>query len=458
MRAIAIAALAMGGLCSFQVQAQQPDPALQRLNACMTSQSRAPSSQKDIIAAMNPAINESDKVAWCFFLYVNMRAATAGNNDVLFETWASDGETFKVDPQWLPSPRPKQLRPNILLQVREAERSMGLGRQGGAIQPFLLPPPRPLKPGDNLEETRRNKPTFDFIVTNNLYKISGLQAAFEKFTKDSKLLNLPADSIEVKANWFPVQDPSDPTKSGIPGYTGAPGDAAKVYHVNTADGKQYALVSLHVISKMVPNWTWATFEHQNNPGRCQFIGCRDMFGTTQAVIPPDTVVPDPADPTYQNPKNNPKPYPACTKSAALDALFGAGPIDPVFRNYCLKGSQVDFTDATGMAVRVGNSITEEGFDFQASCMSCHGRAAFASDGTATTIAGFDNVTGAPLGPIHGEWYWTTNIGGPWAPAALPQVPVQLVPGAVSADFIWSIPFCAIDDTKTPIKPSRCAAK
>jgi hypothetical protein len=97
MRAIAIAALAMGGLCSFQVQAQQPDPALQRLNACMTSQSRAPSSQKDIIAAMNPAINESDKVAWCFFLYVNMRAATAGNNDVLFETWASDGETFKVD-------------------------------------------------------------------------------------------------------------------------------------------------------------------------------------------------------------------------------------------------------------------------------------------------------------------------------------------------------------------------
>jgi hypothetical protein len=32
-----------------------------------------------------------------------------------------------------------------------------------------------------------------------------------------------------------------------------------------------------------------------------------------------------------------------------------------------------------MAVRVGNSITEETFDFQASCMSCHGRAAFAAD-------------------------------------------------------------------------------
>jgi hypothetical protein len=29
---------------------------------------------------------------------------------------------------------------------------------------------------------------------------------------------------------------------------------------------------------------------------------------------------------------------------------------------------------------------------------------------------------------------------------------------VSADFVRSIPFCAIDDTKSPIPPSRCAAK
>jgi hypothetical protein len=215
---------------------------------------------------------------------------------------------------------------------------------------------------------------------------------------------------------------------------------------------------MHVISKMVPNWTWATFEHQSNPGRCEFIGCRDTFGSVQAVIPADTLVPDPNDPTYNNPKNNPTPYPPCNKTPALNTLFGASPIDPVFKNYCLKGSQTDFTDASGMAIRLGNSVTEEGFDFQASCMSCHGHAAFAGDGTATSSAGFDRVTGAPLGPIHGEWYWTTNIGGPWAPAAMPPVGIQIVPGAVSADFVWSIPFCAIDDTKTPIPPSVCAEK
>jgi hypothetical protein len=28
----------------------------------------------------------------------------------------------------------------------------------------------------------------------------------------------------------------------------------------------------------------------------------------------------------------------------------------------------------------------------------------------------------------------------------------------SADFVWSIPFCAIDDTVTPPKPGRCVGK
>lgn len=451
-------ALAAGGLWASAASAQQPDPALQRLNACLTTPP-ASSSQEDIMKSMNPALMNPDKVAWCFFLYVNSRGPDPSNNDALFEIWASDGETFTVNPVWPAARQPKEFRPNILMQVREADRALNLGRQGGAIQPFVLPPPRPLKPGDNVEETRRNQPAFNFIVKNNLYKLTGLQQAFATFAQNGQLLTFPADAIEVKANWFPVASPGDPTKSGIPGFQGSPNDAARVYHVNaTKDGTRYALVSMHIISKLVPNWTWATFEHQNNPGRCEYIGCRDKFGATQAFVPPDTTVPDPNDPSYNNPKNNPTPYPPCAKTDALNALFAATPSDPAFKNYCLKGSQTDFTDASGMANRLGNSITEETFDFQASCMTCHGRAAFGPDGSATTVAGFDNVTGAPLGPIHGEWYWTTSIGGPWAPAAMPLGGFQMTPGAVSADFVWSIPFCAIDDTVNPPKKSRCAAK
>lgn len=342
--------------------------------------------------------------------------------------------------------------------MRGAERALQLGNQGRAIQPFIVAPPRPLKEGDNVEETRRNKVAFDFIVSNNLFRVSGLQQAFAKFTTDRQPLSFPADAIEVKANWFPVLDPSDPSKSGIPGYSGSPADAGKFYHVNSAGGKQYALVSMHLISKMVPNWTWATFEHQNNPGRCEYIGCRDSFGSVQVFVPPDTTIPDGTDPSYQNQTNNPKPYPACTHTEALLKLFNGAQIDPAFRFYCLKGSQTDFTDATGMPIRLGNSITEETFDFQSSCMTCHSRAAFGSDGSATSTAGFDNATGAPLGPVHGEWYWTTQIGGPWAPAALPVGAAGQVSAAVSADFVWSVAFCAVDDTAQQVRPSRCAAK
>ena len=200
MRAAASIALAIGVFVLVPVQAQQPDPALQRLNSCVTTPARPPANQQDLINAMNPAITDPDKVAWCFFLYVNSRAASANNNDALFETWASDGQTFDPDPQWPTTRAPKELRPNILLQVREADRAMGLGRQGRAIQPFVLPPPRPLRPGENLEETRRNKPTFDFIKSNNLFKITGVKAAFEKFNADRKLLSFPSDAIEAKAN------------------------------------------------------------------------------------------------------------------------------------------------------------------------------------------------------------------------------------------------------------------
>ena len=75
--------------------------------------------------------------------------------------------------------------------------------------------------------------------------------------------------------------------NGFNGFSGSAADAAKLYHVNKAsDGKEYALVAMHVISKLVPNWTWATFEHRDNPGRCDVLGCRDAFGAQQSVVAP----------------------------------------------------------------------------------------------------------------------------------------------------------------------------
>ena len=365
--------------------------------------------------APNPAINAPDQLAWQFFIQVNTRA---GGNNALFETWASDSDTFKVNPQFPTTAVPLQLHEPAVPELGR----FALQRAGKLLP--AIPPGKGV-----LEESRRNKDSFDFIVQNNLYKISGLRAAF------GKTITFPVGAMEVKANWQLVTD--------IPSFTNgkvAVGDVPKLYHVNTgADGKQYAFVSMHIISKAVPNWTWATFEHKFNPGRCDIIGCRDSFGAQTSPVAPN-----------QQPGQG---YPDCAKTPALSAMIASADWDPAFANYCLKGSQTDFTDATGLDIRLGNSVTEDGFVDQSSCITCHGRAAWDSKGAPTSGAGFDD-NGAPLGPIQPSWYWSFSSQPPifQGMSGLSQI-------ATSADFVWSIPFCALDDTQNPPKVNRnCKGK
>ena len=257
----------------------------------------------------NPAMNDPDKFAWQMFIQVNARAT--GTN-ALFETWASDTDTFKMQPTFPTAPSPLALHAAVVpVEGRQALQA------AGHLLP-QIPPGAPKK----LEETRRNKAAFDFIVNNNLHKVSGLRAAF------GKTLSFPIDSVEVKANWVPIEEIPTFTLNRV-----SVADAPTIFHVNTAgDGKRYALVAMHIITKAVPNWTWATFENEFNPARCDIIGCKDKFGAPASVAP------------------NPQPekgYPACAKTPALTALFAGAQWDAAFTHYCLKGSQADFIDNTG---------------------------------------------------------------------------------------------------------------
>ncbi|MDJ0931576.1 hypothetical protein [Breoghania sp.] len=38
---------------------------------------------------------------------------------------------------------------------------------------------------------------------------------------------------------------------------------------------------MHISSRQNKNWVWGTLEHQNNPGRCDYIGCFDSFGAVE---------------------------------------------------------------------------------------------------------------------------------------------------------------------------------
>ena len=175
-----------------------------------------------------------------------------------------------------------------------------------------------------------------------------LRAAFTS----GQPISFPTDSIEVKANWKPAgnRSPSE-------------------YYISTAsDNKPYALVSMHIISKKVPNWTWATFEQQDNPGRCDYIGCHDHFGATVQDVD--------AHATLRG-RYNP-----CVKTAAVKKILADAGLPPLWENYCLKGSQVDFTTATGVPTRLGNSVTEssgplppESFVPTSSCMTYPRRSA-----------------------------------------------------------------------------------
>jgi hypothetical protein len=365
----------------------------------------------------NPALNSPDQQSWELFMTVNANAASAGNNNALFETWASDGDTFQPSPAW-PS----------AAQMQIGSRALSLVLQ--QVHPRFAPRVVPGGPALVGEETRRNKPDFDFIVQNNLFKVSGLKTAFAA----AKPIAFPVDSMEVKANWVEV----DRLKE-FNGFTGTPIEAAAAYHVNSTGGKQYALVSFHIISRLVPNWTWATFEHEDNPGRCDVIGCKDSFGAVDAYVAP------------LSPVESQTHYPGCAKTPAVLALFAQAHVDPAFANYCLKGSQSDFTDSSGLAIRLGNSVTEQSFVAQSSCMTCHGRAAFDASGRATTSGGFDLTSigepsesgNAPVGPIN-----SSRREGVLTRFGLP------------ADFVWSVPFCAIDDTAEPpeTKSRLCSSK
>ena len=432
-------------------------------------------------AAPNPAMSAPDQVAWQIFA----QAVAPAGDTTTFETWASDHDTFQPNAQWPTGEEAKNgldLRPSLIPAVARRGPAVAhpegpaLGAAAPAPAPAAAPAPTapapaaaadggsdkvgagsaPPTPAPNTEpgsvaseEVRRNRPAFDYIVGTQtaqpLNSRSGLQAAYAK----NFVVNFPADSVEVKTNWLPVAQ----VAQFYPSLTGPV--EQNFYVANDAQGQPHALIAMHVISKQVPNWTWATFEHWANPGRCDFIGCRDTFGAATEWIPP----------VNQGPDNQGTLYANCGKTDAVQQLLSGAGAAAVFGNYCLKGSQTDFTDNNGLAVRMANSVTEWGFVDEGSCMTCHGLANFQADGTPTTGGGFD--PNPHVGPIDPTYFW--NAGGV-SPGQGTSVPVvdQPVPGvptpgltrkAMSADFVWSIPFCAYDDVTNPQQPKlHCVTK
>ena len=102
-------------------------------------------------------------------------------------------------------------------------------------------------------------------------------------------------------------------------------------------------------------------------------------------------------------------------------LSSAG-IDPVWFNYCMKGSQVTFLDDNGAPILLGNSIIEPLNAnvpiARSSCVTCHAYASFGADGNPTAAIGdmLNKPSDSPIG----------------------NVDPRIMQGSASNDFIWGL--------------------
>jgi hypothetical protein len=341
--------------------------------------------------AVDGKTENSDAFIWRLFTEFAAPVSRTQPSPVVFETWASDDDTFSTSPHWPGPNEPVRLHASVLDTVKTAGGLESVKRlHASSIDVPCKTPgnaavggfPTSGSPTPCIgEQVKRNRAQYDYIVNNNLNTQAGLAAAFAKSLK----VEMPPESIAVKGDWIPL-----PTLLQWIPQLGDIGNIRRLYHTTVSASVEYALVSLHVSSRQNPNWVWGTFEHQMNPGRCDFIGCFDSFGAEIPAVSPNRTAPN-------------TQYGACSKTALLKTLMRNAGLSPVWENYCLKSTQVDYTAADGTPYVLGNSVIEgivgNGTIAASSCIACHVYASFGPNGkTAPGVIAMlpFNPTGNPI--------------------------------------------------------------
>lgn len=216
------------------------------------------------------------------------------------------------------------------------------------------------------EEVFVNAAESTFITNNKLTTIDA-QQAFGNIT-------FPWDAVEIKVDWVPQS--SFTTPFSCPSKTVY---TEMIQFEGNAKPVCYALVGMHISSKVLPDWLWATFEPNDtltNPNRCNgnlYDLCSDSWGTTS--------------PNPYGPGQTPQ------QSAALSSLMKSANLPAVFNNYFLTGVQTQHVQ-NGQPTQLGNSFVEfnAGVEpHQASCITCHNYAYAGTTTIGTPLPGWPNV-------------------------------------------------------------------
>ena len=363
-------------------------------NGVDSSQSR---SKRSACSPPNHVLPSIEETAWRLWV-----AATCPVNEdqypyVLWENWIEQDQLYPADPAnglKVPNSATPSNSAGHLLHASPLTLSKNPGL--GAVIPGLLGAPdqscnKSASPPPNqpnlviCEEVRLNGATEDYIAGNSFWKRAGQQKA----AVVGPVIEFPATSVEVKADWIQLSTIGFDCGDLPPALT-------QSVHVETINGACFALAGMHVISKLLNNWIWATFEPQNlttNPNRCKVLGCTDSFGSK---------------PARTNGANT-------ELTARLSKLMAAANLAPEWKNYRLDGVQTFFTDGRSPTL-LGNSIIEgenTGIPLEeSSCITCHAVSSIKTDGS-------DGIQ--------------FRIGN--NPIGEPEV---LPPDWIRRDFVWSL--------------------
>lgn len=303
----------------------------------------------------------SDRYIWQVFTSIVKPAVTPGR--AVFETWATDEDIYQATPQW---PTAGAERP-----IRSSRRQDNFQHVGLDLPPCSTPANPwvanfPLT-GCLSEVVYRDRLQYDYIVNNGL----NTQAGAAAFYASPRVVKFPRESMAIKVDWIPVTD----LLQWVP-ELGTLENVRKTYYTAFSEGREYGLVAMHVATAANPLWVWGTFEHKNNPGRCDATGCYDSFGARKRVVPP-------------NDKQSNTQYGDCVKTPELKRMMQAAGLAGVWENYCLKSTQVSFTTQSGKPTVLTNTVTERlssNGELIGSCIGCHAYSAFGANGDPTTAA------------------------------------------------------------------------
>ena len=307
------------------------------------------------------AVNNPDEYAWRLFFYLNRQAVRgiAGvadpersirqydpNKPVVWETWAlasgagrtqNGSEALRVGgaPPLAWSALPREPWPAKVLSVN-------LSNPNG---PAIL-------------EVRLNRASYDFIRTRGLYTTAGLEQAYAAAVAERRpdAIQFPVDAKAVKAVWKDL-GPRPPAA------------VLARYHWRRIGDHVWGLTGLHIVTKDLPTWFWADFEHVDDP------------------IPPG----EPSSDTTTRGPNAPARGGVDGERRELTGTKWA--------YYRLRGVQIGFTDARGAPTRLSDAVLERGFE-HTSCITCHARATIGvRDGQLVRLnpnpTNFDDPQGRP---------------------------------------------------------------